>query len=444
MGLRTKPRTTWIARRRPPVPDVVLHVPGRIEVLGKHVDYAGGRSLLCATDRAFSFAVTPSSTGTLRLRDTVSGQQLVVDPDRLNAPTPARGSGWGLYPRAVVRRVVADFGPEAIPGCDVEFSSDIPSSAGVSSSSAFVTGLFLALDAAAGLLEQERGRRAIPDTAALAGYLGAIESGRPFAGLGEGAGGVGVRGGAQDHTAILCSREGALIQACFGPVRVEDAVEIPADLRFVIGVSGVRAPKARAARARYNALSDRARRIIEIWREAHGESEDDAPHLGAVVRRRRAAGAGPPEVIDEVSAVMRGSHDPEAEALAARVEQFVIETEMHVPGVVAALRSREMDRVGHLVDQSQELADRVLENQVPATRALAATARELGATAASSFGAGFGGAVWALVPASEVGDFSTAWKERYSRDFPRYARRVDVFETVASEPAGPLPARFRS
>ena len=28
-------------------------VPGRIEVLGKHTDYAGGRSLLCTIERGF-------------------------------------------------------------------------------------------------------------------------------------------------------------------------------------------------------------------------------------------------------------------------------------------------------------------------------------------------------------------------------------------------------
>jgi len=34
-------------------------VPGRIEVLGKHTDYAGGRSLLCAIERGFCFAAIP-------------------------------------------------------------------------------------------------------------------------------------------------------------------------------------------------------------------------------------------------------------------------------------------------------------------------------------------------------------------------------------------------
>ena len=34
-------------------------VPGRIEVLGKHTDYAGGRSLLCAVEKGFSIVSRP-------------------------------------------------------------------------------------------------------------------------------------------------------------------------------------------------------------------------------------------------------------------------------------------------------------------------------------------------------------------------------------------------
>ena len=36
-----------------------LWVPGRIEVLGKHTDYAGGRSLVCALVRGFCVRVAP-------------------------------------------------------------------------------------------------------------------------------------------------------------------------------------------------------------------------------------------------------------------------------------------------------------------------------------------------------------------------------------------------
>jgi galactokinase len=41
--------------------------------------------------------------------------------------------------------------------------------------------------------------------------------------------------------------------------------------------------------------------------------------------------------------------------------------------------------------------------------ALARAAREHGALAASSFGAGFGGSVWALVDRDAADDFATRW-----------------------------------
>src|SRR5690349_17109863 len=37
-------------------------VPGRIEFLGKHTDYAGGRSLLCAAERGFAVVSVPRSS----------------------------------------------------------------------------------------------------------------------------------------------------------------------------------------------------------------------------------------------------------------------------------------------------------------------------------------------------------------------------------------------
>ena len=36
-----------------------LFVPGRIEVLGKHTDYAGGQSLTCAVERGFAVSYSP-------------------------------------------------------------------------------------------------------------------------------------------------------------------------------------------------------------------------------------------------------------------------------------------------------------------------------------------------------------------------------------------------
>ena len=74
---------------------------------------------------------------------------------------------------------------------------------------------------------------------------------------------------------------------------------------------------------------------------------------------------------------------------------------------------------------------------MPETVFLAASARRCGAAAASAFGAGFGGAVWALVPKAGGDDFLAAWAADYRQKFPQHAADCRFFTTAAG------PAAFR-
>ena len=51
-----------------------LFVPGRIEILGKHTDYAGGRSLTCAVERGFTVAFAPRPDPSLHIVDASDGR----------------------------------------------------------------------------------------------------------------------------------------------------------------------------------------------------------------------------------------------------------------------------------------------------------------------------------------------------------------------------------
>src|SRR4051812_31709506 len=46
-----------------------LFVPGRIEFLGKHTDYAGGRSLVCAVEKGICGVVSARRDTTVRVID---------------------------------------------------------------------------------------------------------------------------------------------------------------------------------------------------------------------------------------------------------------------------------------------------------------------------------------------------------------------------------------
>jgi galactokinase len=104
----------------------------------------------------------------------------------------------------------------------------------------------------------------------------------------------------------------------------------------------------------------------------------------------------------------------ERDALARRLAHFVAE-DRRVPHAARAFAAADADVLGVLARDSQREADDWLGNQVTETRALAVAAMDIGAMAASSFGAGFGGSVWALVPADDAAAFAAAWLSEYAR-----------------------------
>ena len=75
-----------------------LWVPGRIEVLGKHTDYAGGRSLVCALERGFCVRVAPRSDSLVRACS-IDRQQL-FQTSLTNPVAGAPGSAPSLLDRA--------------------------------------------------------------------------------------------------------------------------------------------------------------------------------------------------------------------------------------------------------------------------------------------------------------------------------------------------------
>jgi galactokinase len=414
-----------------------IWVPGRVEFLGKHTDYAGGRSLLCAVEHGICAAVSPRPDRRLRVRDALAGETIEGELDP--ALEPPLGH-WANYPLTVARRVARNF-PGALCGADIAFASDLPPAAGMSSSSALIVATFLALSAVNDLPEREEYRREIRDPEDLAGYLGTVENGQSFGSL-AGDRGVGTFGGSEDHTAILCARPRALVRYAFCPVHFEELLPLPPDHTFVIAVSGVRAEKTGGALEAYNRASLRAAALVELWRRMVGED-------GATLRGVLASSA---DAAERLRDLLRSTEAPgfSGQELRDRLEHFLAESEEIIPAAAQALACRDLARLGELVDRSQELATRLLGNQVPETVALARQARELGATAASAFGAGFGGSVWSLVPAANAEEFRACWEHAYRESFPEAAREARFFRTDAGPAAlvldlpSDLPAGLRS
>ncbi len=391
-------------------------VPGRIEVLGKHTDYAGGRSLLCALERGFIAAVHPRSDSTVRVIDARLGEarELALDPE-LDVPS----GDWATYIAASVRRIARNF-PRARRGADIVFASDLPPASGMSSSSALSTAIFLALDGVNALHADPDYRAAIDSREALAGYLATIENGQSFGPL-TGDLGVGTFGGSEDHTAILCCRSGVVSRYAFAPVRAEGEIPFPASHVFVVAYSGIAADKGSTAQGRYNELSLAVRRIVELWNAATRRSDlsladalESAPDAAARMRE-----------------LLHGARleDFTSPRLVQRLDQFLIESYDIIPRASEALARCDVGAFGALVDRSQRCAESMLHNQVPQTIALARLARDGGADAASAFGGGFGGSVWALVGAGRAEEFTSRWRRTYADAFPGAAADAEFVVT---------------
>jgi galactokinase len=401
-----------------------LFVPGRIEVIGKHTDYAGGQSLTGAVERGFAVSYSPRRDSLVRIFDAQDGRhvEFPISPDL----APPVGQ-WSNYPMTVAKRLARNF-PSVTKGADIGFYSNVPRAAGLSTSSALVTAVFLVLAEANGLEHDPRYVAEIASRWQLAGYLGSIENGKTFLNL-AGDQGVGTSGGSQDHTAILLSEADRLALYHYLPVARTRQIALPADLTFVVASSGIAAAKTGSARERYNRASSLVATLVQHWNQATGRND---PTLAVALR----SGASAADQLRELA--NRETDARERAALQSRLEHFLLENDNLLPGALTALEGRAFEELGRLVDRSQEAAARLLGNQVPETSALAALARTNGAIAASAFGAGFGGSVWALVEAARAEAFLTAWRRAYRARHPKAAASSTFFVTRPGPGAGGL------
>ena len=407
--------------------ETAWRVPGRVEVLGKHTDYAGGSVLVGAVDRA----ITARAHRTRGPQSSLTATTDDGDPITLRAGVdPGLEPGhWGHYLQTVLDRLTLNFGAGA--AAHLSISSDLPPASGMSSSSALVCATALALADLNGWSRAPRWNEAMPDRLSLAGYLAAVEGGRAWRDL-PGTSGVGTRGGSEDHTGMLCGAQDRLLLADFDPMCITRTISFPSQWALVVGVTGVLAHKTGAALEDYNRGPNTVQAVLARWNEATGRT--DASLAGAV-RHLIGDATGEQAAGDPALKDLLRLCDPGYER--QRIEQFLVESLVLVPDGARLIDAADPG-MGEVLERSQELADRGLRNQVPQTRLMVSLAREAGAIGASSFGAGWGGSVYALVPADDAEDFATQWLQTY-RDRAPEAERAATIVTRPGPGACRLP-----
>lgn len=116
-------------------PAFVARAPGRVNLLGEHVDYNDGFVLPAAIDRATYIAFGPADSELTTLWAADFDKQAVFSPETLSAKTQPDGSplpDWARYPAGVMW-ALREAGL-ATPAMDAVFASDVPRGSGLSSS----------------------------------------------------------------------------------------------------------------------------------------------------------------------------------------------------------------------------------------------------------------------------------------------------------------------
>ena len=231
---------------------VIVRAPGRINLMGRHVDHRGGFNNFLALHRE-----TLAVAG-LRTDDTVvavnteskkfKSQQFniseligrfgwsdwvnFVNSDWVRSMLRSAAGEWGNYLKAAMLRLQHKYNDLKIQGMNVALYGNVPIAAGLSSSSTLVVAT---LQAAIALNNLELTSQQFIDL------------------CGEGEWFVGSRGGAGDHAAIYLGQRGKIAQVRYLPFTVERIIDAPLDYQIIIANSHIKATKTSSAKDKFNA-----------------------------------------------------------------------------------------------------------------------------------------------------------------------------------------------
>lgn len=339
-------------------PTAFVRAPGRVNLIGEHIDYAGLPVLPMALQREVRLAFAPRTDATVRVANTdpaFEPRTFAVQPD----VEPFALGDWGNYVKAAVAGVAGRYGTQR--GFDALVDSDLPVAAGLSSSSALVVGCALALLAANG--------SELADRVDLMELLAGSEQY------------VGTAGGGMDQAICLGARRGFAMRITFDPLRLT-ALPVPPRWRFVIAYSIVRAAKSGAAQEAYNRRRSDCERALEIMIDHFGRRGAITTYAGLLMDRS----------VNELLETARGILDP---VLAQRFRHVVTEAR-RVFRAEAALLADDAALFGRAMNESHRSLRDDYEVSSAALDRLVELALAGGAAGARLTGAGFGGSIVAL------------------------------------------------
>ncbi|MBB3678623.1 galactokinase [Modestobacter versicolor] len=341
----TELRDAWGAE-----PDGVWTAPGRVNLIGEHVDYNGGRCLPMALTRVTAAAVRRRDDDRVRLSST--------DPEAepfegtLADLGPGQVNGWAAYAAGTLWSL-QQAGIE-VPGLDLAVSSDVPLGAGLSSSASLEAAVALAAAELAGRADDPELRHLL--------IQAAIRAENEVVGAGT---------GGMDQTVALLAEEGSALLIHTRDFRTEP-VQLglaEAGLELMVIDTRVKHTLADGQYAKRRADCDAAARELGLeW------------------------------LSDATPADVERLTDPR---LRARARHVVTENQ-RVDAVVELVRAGRVAEIGPLLDGSHASLRDDFEVSAVELDVVVEAAREAGALGARMVGGGFGGSAIALIRSTDA------------------------------------------
>lgn len=323
-------------------PPSVISVPGRVNLIGEHIDYHNLPVLPMAIQRHVRVAFRPRNDRRIR----AVSRQFGSREFEWNGPLQPDAAGdWVNYVKAAARAIDGKW--KTSVGIDAAVAADLPPAAGLSSSSALLVAFTLALLAA------NRVKASFEE------LMEVLPEGEYF---------VGTRGGGMDHAAVLAPDPGCALLVHFAPV-VAESIPIPRDWAFLVAHSMVEAEKSGEVRLKFNSRREAGTRALAtVGFNSYGQ------------------------------AVSRHSFEELKHLAAEKLDGDELRCFLHVTGescrvgaAVEAIMEDNIEAFGALLDASHESLRYLLGVSCPELDELVEAARESGAFGARLTGAGFGG-----------------------------------------------------
>lgn len=229
---------------------IITRAPGRVNLMGRHIDHRGGGINVMTIDRDTVFVAAPREDDTVRIANTDHAypdrsfsisEALNMAPhdtwleylenEKVVAALNDSKGDWVNYVKSAVLRAQME---NDMPLCGMDMAADgaIPVAAGLSSSSSIVVSVMEAVVALNCLNVTDKS------------FIDMCGEGEWF---------VGSRGGAGDHAAMRCGKRNSIVHLGFKPFEVGECAPFSDKYAVIVANSMIKAKKSEGSKDKFNA-----------------------------------------------------------------------------------------------------------------------------------------------------------------------------------------------